>query len=87
MGAGMPMMHMGAVPLDQDGSISHINYNGRGNYRLLTIWSLTYAIPIDFETLDKLEHVADDSLGKPFGYLSLSDLIIVKFVHVSILST
>ena len=37
MGAGMPM-HMGAVPLDQnDGSISQNLYNGRGNYRLLTI--------------------------------------------------
>ena len=38
MGAGMPMMHMGAVPLDQnDGSISQNLYNGRGNYRLSTI--------------------------------------------------
>ena len=45
MGAGMPMMHMGAVPLDQnDGSISQNLYNGRGNYRLLTIDFFLYSI-------------------------------------------
>jgi len=36
MGAGMPMMHMGAVPLDQnDGSISQNLYNGRAPREVL----------------------------------------------------
>ena len=48
MGAGMPM-HMGAVPLDQnDGSISQNLYNGRGNYRLLTIDFFLFSISHNF---------------------------------------
>ena len=60
-GMGVPLQ-MGAVPLDQDGSIS-ISTNGRGNYWHLTIefLPLSYLANIDFdtETLDKLQLVAD----------------------------
>ena len=47
-GMGVPLQ-MGAVPLDQDGSIS-ISTNGRGNYWLLTIefLPLSYLANIDF---------------------------------------